>query len=124
MKQYRSAINYYNKAIELDKESKYHTAHYYKAACHALENQEKEAIESLKKAIDLKPEDFKDKAKGYSAFESIKSNYYKACFYGLIDEKIKAQEYLQKAVEEDSSYKEKAKNESAFASIDILKIIE
>jgi hypothetical protein len=118
LKEHKSAISYFNKVIQLDKDqNKYHTAHYYKAACHALEKQEHESIESLKKAISLKPDEFKEKAKDYNAFNSIQNPYYKACFYALIDRTDKALEELKKAIEKNQEFKLKAKEESAFDSI-------
>ncbi|MEB3220245.1 MAG: tetratricopeptide repeat protein, partial [Nostocales cyanobacterium 94392] len=115
LKEYKSAIWFFNKVIELDQN--YHRAYYYKAACHALEKQEGEAIESLKQAIILKPTDFKDKAKDYPAFDSIKDDYHRACFYGLIDDIEKAIESLKKAIVNNPENKPKARNESAFGLI-------
>ena len=81
------------------------------------QEQVNDAIQSLKQAISLKPDEFKEKAKDYKAFDSINSPYYKACFYALIDNTEEALKELQNAVEKNQNYKQKAKNESAFDSI-------
>lgn len=123
LKEYKSAISYFNKVIKSDKgegedKNKYPYAYFYKAICNVAEKQEHEAIESLKKAISLKPDELKVKAKEKeSAFDSIKNPYYKACFYALIDSAEEALAELEEAVNKKPEYKEKAKTESAFDSI-------
>ncbi|MEO1429639.1 MAG: tetratricopeptide repeat protein [Cyanobacteria bacterium J06633_8] len=117
LKEYRSAIRFFNQVIELDKEeNKYLNAYFYKAVCQILDKKQYEAIKSLEQAISLKPDEFKEKARDYKDFGSIDKPYNKACFYALIDKTEEALKELEIAVKNQDN-KEKAKTETAFDSI-------
>lgn len=80
-KDYNQAIRYFEKAIEINNE--YAQAYFNKGSAHSLMGHIDEAINALKKAIEIEPEKFIEKAKADPDFDGIREN---AQFIGLIGE--------------------------------------
>lgn len=69
---YEEAIASYDKALEFKPDD--HSAVYNKACCYALQGNIEQTLENLQQAINLSPDEYREKAKTDSDFDSIRDD--------------------------------------------------